>query len=130
MDVWRTIAERKIREAMDEGEFQNLEGTGAPLDLAEEPFTDPSLRMAHRLLRNNGFAPAWIEDAREIEAESHRLRTDLARSGGEPEAVERFRRGAAQVNRRIASYNLRTPAAQTQKLPLDVEREIARILSR
>jgi DnaJ homolog subfamily C member 28 len=43
---------------MDEGAFDRLEGTGEPLDLRENPFENPSLRMAHRLLRNNGFAPA------------------------------------------------------------------------
>lgn len=57
MDEWHFIAERKIREAMEEGAFEQLEGEGRPLDLEVNPFEDPSLRMAHRLLRNNGFAP-------------------------------------------------------------------------
>ena len=61
MDEWHFIAERKIREAMQDGSFDHLEGAGSPLDLNENPFEDPAQRMAHRLLRNNGFAPAWIE---------------------------------------------------------------------
>ncbi|MDR3703504.1 MAG: DUF1992 domain-containing protein [Candidatus Sulfopaludibacter sp.] len=69
MDVWNPVAERKIREAMDEGLFDRLEGTGRPLDLDENPFEDPSLRMAHRLLKNNGFAPAWILEGKEIDRE-------------------------------------------------------------
>src|ERR1700722_13489284 len=60
MDAWNFIAERKIREAMEEGGFDQLEGMGEPRDLREDPFEDSSLRMAHRLLKNNGFAPAWI----------------------------------------------------------------------
>ena len=63
MDAWHLIAERKIREAMEEGAFDHLEGTGKPLDLRENPFEDPSERMGHRLLKNNGFAPAWIEES-------------------------------------------------------------------
>jgi hypothetical protein len=59
VDDWHFIAERKIREAMQEGAFDRLEGKGEPLDLSENPYEDPSLRMAHRLLKNNGFAPAW-----------------------------------------------------------------------
>lgn len=55
MDEWEDIAERKIREAMAEGAFDNLAGMGRPLNLDENPYEDPSLRMAHRLLRNNGL---------------------------------------------------------------------------
>lgn len=44
MDEWGNIAERKIREAMAEGAFDNLKGKGHPLDLEENPFEDPSLR--------------------------------------------------------------------------------------
>lgn len=130
MDIWRTIADRKVREAMDEGAFDNLDGTGEPLNLDEDPFTDPALRMAHRLLRNNGFAPAWIQEGKEIETEAYRIRAELRHSRADRDAVDRFRRAAAQLNRRIASYNLEVPALQTQKLPLDVEREIERILCR
>ena len=68
MDPFRLIADRKIQEAMEEGAFEDLSGRGQPLPLDDDPFEDPSLRMAHRLLRNNGFAPAWIEEGKEIEA--------------------------------------------------------------
>ena len=67
MDEWENIAERKIREAMAEGAFENLSGKGKPLDLEENPYEDPSTRMAHRLLRNNGFAPAWVEEAKDLQ---------------------------------------------------------------
>ena len=129
MDIWRTIAERKIREAMAEGEFRDLDGTGAPLALDEDPFIDPSVRMAHRLLKNNGFAPAWIGEGREIDADVARARDCLRRAGGDAAAEGRFRREAEELNRRIASYNLKAPAP-SRKLPLDIGREIARILIR
>jgi hypothetical protein len=110
MDVWNLVAERKIREAMDEGAFDHLEGAGRPLDLDENPFEDPSLRMAHRLLKNNGFAPAWILEGKDIDREiaciqeeRHRLRRS-----------EVDRRIAA-VNLRIASYNLKVPLLTLQK---------------
>jgi len=112
MDVWRLIADRKIQEAMEEGAFEHLDGAGEPLDLSENPFEDPAQRMAHRVLRNSGFAPAWIEEGREIESEIHRLRAAFDGL----EAGERERRVKA-LNRRIAEFNLRTPVAGTQKLP-------------
>jgi Domain of unknown function (DUF1992) len=112
MDEWHFIAERKIREAMEEGAFEHLDGTGEPLDLSENPFEDPAQRMAHRILRNNGFAPAWIEEGREIDAEIRYLKaTDHRLDDG-----ERVRR-VELLNRRIGAYNLKTPVASVQKLP-------------
>lgn len=109
MDEWHFVAERKIREAMEEGAFDHLEGAGKPLDLSENPFEESGLRMAHRLLKNNGFAPAWIEEAREIEAESRRLRTQ-----GE-NARSDFRSRVTALNRRILAFNLKAPALSVHK---------------
>ena len=110
MDVWNLVAERKICEAMDEGAFDHLEGTGRPLDLNENPFEDPSLRMAHRLLKNNGFAPAWILEGRDIEREIALLNRE--RTLLRPTELDRR---IAMVNRRIADYNLKVPLLSLQK---------------
>jgi hypothetical protein len=113
MDVWNLIAERKIQEAMEAGEFDCLEGTGRPISLDENPYEDPAQRMAHRLLRNNGFAPEWILESRDIDAEIERLR------GVAPtlDAAELARR-IDGLNRRIELFNLKTPVAGSQKLPV------------
>src|SRR5690348_12659667 len=116
MDEWHFVAERKIREAMEEGAFDHLEGAGRPLDLSENPFEDSGLRMAHRLLKNNGFAPAWIEEAREIEAESRRLRAQ-----GE-ESRSDFRSRVAALNRRILAFNLKAPAPSVHKRMFETDR--------
>jgi hypothetical protein len=117
MDIWNLIAERKIREAMDEGQFDHLEGTGAPIRLEENPYEDPAQRMAHRLLRNNGFAPAWIEEGKEIDAEVGRLRADRNRLG-----EDEFRRRVGALNRRIEIYNLKTPVAMAQRTKICADR--------
>lgn len=109
MDACQLIAERKIQEAMGDGAFENLEGAGKPLDLGENPFEDPSDRLAHRLLKNNGFAPEWIEEAREIEAESRRLRAQ-----GEGDKSD-LRERIAALNLRIGAFNLKAPAAKFHK---------------
>ena len=109
MDEWHFIAERKIREALEEGAFDRLEGAGKPLDLTENPFEDPSLRMAHRLLKNNGFAPGWIEEAKEIEAESQRLQKQAAIPPDD------YRRRVATLNSRIDLFNLKAPARTLHK---------------
>src|SRR3954453_18514330 len=101
MDVWNLIAERKIREAMEEGAFDQLEGTGRPISLEENPYEDPAQRMAHRILRNNGFAPAWILESKEIDTDIQRLAT----AGRGLDAAEAARR-VAELNRRIELFNL------------------------
>jgi len=109
MDVCQLIAERKILEAMAEGAFDNLENAGKPLDLSENPFEDPAQRMAHRLLKNNGFSPAWIEEAKEIEEESRRLRTHDGVS--KQDLLDRV----AALNKRIVSFNLKTRSSSLHK---------------
>ena len=109
MDEWHFIAERKIREGMEEGAFDHLEGAGKPLNLEEDPFEPPSLRMAHRILKNNGLSPAWILEAKEIDAESRRLCTLPDRSGVD------VRSRVAALNRRILAFNLKAPALTLHK---------------
>jgi hypothetical protein len=123
MDKWENIAERKIREAMEEGAFDNLTGKGQPLNLEEDPFEDPSLRMAHRLLRNNGFAPAWVEEGKDLEREIDRACKELAAKG----SLDLFRERIAGINRRILVRNLKTPSAVFHMRPVDAEAEIRRI---
>jgi hypothetical protein len=76
-DKWESIVDRKIREAIEAGAFDNLPNRGQPILLEVNPFEDPSLWMAHHLLRTNGFAPAWIEEARDIENCAAKLRLRL-----------------------------------------------------
>src|SRR5579872_5718507 len=106
MDPFRLIADRRIEEAMAEGAFDNLSGTGRPIPLDDDPFEDASMRMAHRLLRNNGFAPAWIEEGKEIEAAIAGLQRDFTQGRID---VGEYRRQAQAINRRILAFNLKAP---------------------
>ncbi|OPX89873.1 MAG: hypothetical protein A4E53_01388 [Pelotomaculum sp. PtaB.Bin104] len=54
--------------AMERGEFDNLEGTGKPLNLKKNPYEPAELHMVHKILKDNGFTPYWIELGKEIEA--------------------------------------------------------------
>ena len=60
MGRWESLIDKNIREAMEHGEFDDLAGKRQPIDLRENPYEDPDWRTAHRLLRNAGFAPAWM----------------------------------------------------------------------
>ncbi len=55
------IAERKIAEAVERGDFDDLPGRGRPLAIEEDPLVPEDLRMAYRILKNAGYVPAELE---------------------------------------------------------------------
>jgi hypothetical protein len=60
------LAENKIKDAMAQGEFDNLPGAGKPLNLEEYFSTPEDLRMAFSILKNAKCAPAEVELLKEI----------------------------------------------------------------
>jgi hypothetical protein len=66
MDIFQKIAERKIAEAMERGEFENLSGSGKPLVFEDETWIPEDLRVAYRLLKNAGHIPPELELRNEI----------------------------------------------------------------
>jgi hypothetical protein len=96
------------------------------------------------MLRNAGFAPAWIEERKDIDAELEAARIALARNwkilrnaaGTEHQrsaqsrwdwALDNFRTTVAELNRRINAWNLKAPGGAFQRNRIDVEPEIDRI---
>ncbi len=156
MDKRESLIDKLIRESMERGEFDDLTGKGQPIDLSENPFEDPELRTVHRLLRNAGFAPAWLEERKDIDAEFERARATLVRAkmlfersgrlpaqetaaAGEPglsdsahwqRAAQEFRQTVAEINRRVRIYNLKAPAVVFHRKTIDAEaliRELEKI---
>jgi hypothetical protein len=66
MDFIPKIAERRIIEAMQNGEFDNLEGKGKPINFEDESWIPEDLRMAYRFLKNAGCIPPELEIRKEI----------------------------------------------------------------
>jgi hypothetical protein len=61
------IAEQKIREAMENGEFDNLSGSGKPLQELDAYFSTPEdLRLGYWVLKSSGFVPEEVSVLREI----------------------------------------------------------------
>lgn len=61
------IAERRILEAQARGDFDDLPGTGAPLQLDDDSLIAEDLRAGYRILKNAGYLPPELEIHREIE---------------------------------------------------------------
>ena len=60
------IAENRIREAMEQGQFDNLPGAGQPLSLEEYFATPEDLRMAYSVLKSANCRPLEVELLNEI----------------------------------------------------------------
>ena len=57
--------DRAIRQAMDDGKFDNLSGRGKPFPREDEnPWEDEGSWAAHRLLKSAGFSTASQLDER------------------------------------------------------------------
>ncbi len=144
MKHWESLIDQKIREAMEQGEFDDLPGKGKPVDTSVNPFEDPELRLAHRMLRNAGFAPSWIEERKDIDAEFENAGRQLSRAGTVlqdalgtenersarrrwEKALTSFRAQAGELNQRIVKWNLKVPAAGFQRALIDIEKEVSRV---
>jgi len=73
------VIESRIEEAMAAGVFDNLPGAGKPLPTDHNIFEEISGEaLAHRILKNAGCAPPWIEQNKHIRSELQRAREALS----------------------------------------------------
>jgi len=67
MDVASIIAEDKIREAINNGEFENLPGQGKPVDLKPYFQAPPHLRMTYDILKKSNVVPDELQLIKQIQ---------------------------------------------------------------
>jgi hypothetical protein len=60
------IAERKIQEAIQNGELDDLPGKGKPLKLDDDSTIPEELRLAYKILKNADCLPPEVELKKEI----------------------------------------------------------------
>lgn len=64
--VFDKIADQKIREAMERGEFKDLPGQGKPLNLEDDSHLPQDLRLAYKILKNADCLPPELELRKQI----------------------------------------------------------------
>ncbi|MGC9194754.1 MAG: DnaJ family domain-containing protein [Syntrophobacteraceae bacterium] len=65
-EAFNKIAEKKIQEAIDNGEFDDLPGKGKRLELEEDSHLPVDIRLAHKILQNANCLPPELEIRKEI----------------------------------------------------------------
>lgn len=133
--------EKQIQEAMERGDFKKLPGMRRRQKLEENPFVSSEARIVNQMLKDNGFAPNWIEVDKEIRAECEQSRKMLgnikrrrrqleAAIRAQPLKSDRVRRvfelerkrvleayisQLKGLNQKILRYNLTAPGRSRQK---------------
>ncbi len=125
--------ERQIREAMEEGAFAQLPHQGEPLPL-EDDTAAGEWAMAHRMLRDAGVAPPWIEadkEARARLAEIDAVVSAARHPGTDPNTLSRLRREATRLvvaaNQAIERLNAEAPTDRQHRRLLDLDEVLRRM---
>lgn len=105
------IVERKILEAFEKGEFDNLPGQGKPLHLEDDRNVPEDLRLAYKILKNADCLPPELQERKEIRQMEDMLATL-------PDETERYKL-IKRINYRIMKLNL-----MGKKSPLLEEEQI------
>ena len=120
MLLFDLIAEQRIAEAMQRGEFDDLPGAGEPLALDDDPLIPEDLRMAYRILKNAGYVPPELEAHKEI-----RRLEDLLATLAEGEAATRAARKLRLLRIDLAEH--RTGGAKSRAGPRYLDRILRRL---
>ncbi len=105
------IIEQRIKEAQDQGAFDELPGRGRPLEIEDDSHIPEELRLAYKILKNADCLPPELELKKEI-----RQMEDML--GAIPDEKERYRL-IKRINYKILKLNM-----MGKKSPLLEETEL------
>jgi hypothetical protein len=124
-----SLVERRIREAMEDGSWDDLPFRGQRIPLGDDSLAGERA-PGFRLLRNAGLAPPWIEadkEARRRLAERDGLLASARGAGrlGADWRRRRLREIVEAANAAIATLNAEAPSDRQHRRPLDPAAELA-----
>jgi hypothetical protein len=150
---WESWIDEQIRLAQERGEFDNLPGTGKPVDLTPNPYAQDR-ELAFKLLKDAGYAPDWIELDKAIRGKLEHARAKLA-AGWEGHVrrvreladrtdtwgvaergraaanwqgiIARFSAELEEINAEITELNLKVPSPRFQRRRLSLDQELERL---
>lgn len=139
------VVEDLILEAMNSGQFENLEGKGKPLSHAQSqnPYVDFTQQKINRILLDNGFTPEWITLQKEIRTDINHLMEALTECrsyiGEVPlnntdtdewsKIVRRHEYRETDINKKIDKYNLIVPILDQQMCRIQLKRIADKVIS-
>jgi hypothetical protein len=146
MSKWDEIFGRIFKSAFRRGAMRGLSAAPKLARACDPVLAGQVARASFRIFKNNLLALPWIEEGDELDAAADGARADLMRSFNVyreglkskrsaaraeddwHQVLGAFRRHVADLNRRIAAYNLKAPSDTFRKSPFDAEREIRQVM--
>lgn len=150
MSSTEDLVEQQILKAQQKGGFDNLEGAGKPVEFDENPYEPPELRMVFKILKDNDFAPYWVELGKEIDHDWKRFWDDVEyfkkyaamiyRDKHSRPTIERFEKKKAhfyfeqrlvleRLNKKIIDYNLHCPTFNQGRANLVVDNHMYEVIT-
>lgn len=122
-EVRQTLIERRIRQAVEEGHFDDLPHQGSRLPL-EDDSAAGDWALAYGLMRDAGVAPDWIEADKEVRRLSDAIDVLLARAGrvgplGRPRVRRDLDDLIAALEQAVFRVNAQAPTDRQHRRPPD-----------
>lgn len=95
---FQKIIEKRIKEAQKRGEFDDLPGSGQPINIEDDSHIPEDLRLAYKILKNADCLPPELELKREI-----RQMEDMLENI--PDEKEKYRQ-IKRINYKILQLNM------------------------
>jgi len=130
-ETWESLIERQIREATEDGRFDDLPHQGEPLPL-EDDSAAGEWALAHRMLRNAGAAPPWIESDKAVRTLLERRDRLIERAPrvsviSWPRVRAEYAGLVDEINAAVARVNAEAPTDRQHRRSLDRDAELARL---
>ena len=74
------LVEAKIQKAIADGEFNNLQGKGKPIDLNKYYEMPGHLRLGYQILKNAGYIPEEVRLKKEMEIIKEKIRASTSKN--------------------------------------------------
>jgi hypothetical protein len=118
--IFDKIADEKIREAIEQGQFEDLPGKGKPLNLEDDSHVPQDLRLAYKILKNADCLPPELELRKQI-------RTTEALLAGIEDTQEKYKQ-MKKLNYLIMKLNMtRNGSLQIEEHQLYYEKVLNKI---
>lgn len=104
-DPFFWMMEKKVREAIERGELDNLPGKGKPLDLEEPPpFVSRDAWRMMKILKNAGIIPPEVQLLKEVYELREKLKTET-NEAERARLTSLLREKELQAQTKIESFN-------------------------
>lgn len=98
LSAFQSIVEKRIKEAQERGDFDNLPGQGQPIQLEDDSHIPEDMRLVYKILKNADCIPPELQLRKEI-----RQMEDMLE--GIPDEKEKYRQ-IKKINYKILQINL------------------------